>query len=163
MQLRLITYSLTICLLTGIVACDKKGSNGGDTNASTPVQTTSTDVASADRPVMTFEESSYDFGTIAEGDTVVHKFVFINTGKTPLIVHNATAQCGCTVPEPPKEPVAPGEKGEIKVVFNSKGKPGPASKAVTITANTEPSVNQVVLKGIVNAAHSETQGSVQAK
>lgn len=85
-----------------------------------------------------FEETSYDFGTIKEGEKVEHIFKFSNTSSNPLIITNAKGSCGCTVPEWPKEPIAPGASSEIKVSFDSKGKKGPNTKNVTITANTIP-------------------------
>ena len=87
------------------------------------------------KPEMVFEETSFSFGDIHQGDKVVHIFKFKNKGKAPLVISNATATCGCTIPEYPKEPVAPGRKGEIKVEFNSAGKMGQQNKVVTITHN----------------------------
>src|SRR5690242_19613412 len=63
---------------------------------------------------ITFKKNSYDFGKIKQGDKVTHEFAFTNNGTEPLIISNATATCGCTVPEYPKAPVAPGESGIIK-------------------------------------------------
>jgi hypothetical protein len=86
----------------------------------------------------TFEEEQFDFGTINEGDVVEHEFTFTNSGDAPLIITSANGSCGCTVPNPPKEPIAPGASASIKVSFNSQGKPGNQQKTVTINANTEP-------------------------
>ena len=93
---------------------------------------------------ITFEEEVFDFGDIVEGDIVEHVFKFTNTGKNPLIISNARGSCGCTVPEWPRDPIAPGQDGEIKVKFNSKGKHGEQNKSVTISANTLP--NQTVIR-----------------
>ena len=97
-----------------------------------------------------FEEEEFDFGTIQQGDIVEHTYAFTNTGEVPLIIENASASCGCTVPNWPKEPIAPGEKGEINVKFDSKGKKGVQNKQVTIRANTNPNFTKVMLKGTVN-------------
>lgn len=85
-----------------------------------------------------FENLEHDFGTIKQGDSPETVFKFTNTGNEPLIIENAKGSCGCTVPDWPKDPIAPGGKGEIKVQFNSAGKSGDQSKSVTLTANTEP-------------------------
>ena len=85
-----------------------------------------------------FEEESFDFGTIDEGVVAKYDFVFTNTGKSPLIITNAKGSCGCTVPEWPREPIAPGETGKIHVEFNSSGRPGNQTKQVTLSANTIP-------------------------
>ncbi len=96
------------------------------------------------KTTMLMAEKEYDFGTIDQADgKVTHVFKFKNTGKEPLVISNAKGSCGCTVPEWPKEPIAVGESGEIKVEFDPKNKKGNQSKSVTITANTEP-VNTIL-------------------
>ncbi len=96
-----------------------------------------------------FEEAQYDYGKVDAGALVEHTFVFTNTGKVPLVISDARSTCGCTVPEYPKEPVAPGQQGEIHVRFNTKGKFDRQIKPVTITANTYPSETKVYLVGYV--------------
>ena len=64
-----------------------------------------------------------------------------------MIISNATATCGCTVPEIPKEPVIPGKEGAIKVVFDSTGKMGMQDKIVTVTSNANPAINEVHIVG----------------
>ncbi len=93
---------------------------------------------STTEPKMTFSSTSWDFGTITEGERVEHTFKFVNDGNSDLVISSATASCGCTIPEWPKEPIAPGEKGEIKVEFNSTGKSDMVTKDITILANTNP-------------------------
>lgn len=94
-----------------------------------------------------FEETVFDWGTITQGDKVSYVFKFTNTGNEALLIKNAKGSCGCTVPQWPKTPIAPGDQGEIKVVFNSKGKMGTQSKRVTITANTDPKMTYINVKG----------------
>ncbi len=98
-----------------------------------------------------FEEMSYDWGKLKEGDKMTHIFKFKNTGNEDLIISDARGSCGCTVPEWPKEPIKAGKGGEIKVIFDSAHKAGPQSKTVTITANTDPSSIVLMIKGIVDA------------
>ena len=100
-------------------------------------------------PSFSFEEEFHDFGTINEGDVVEHLFKFTNNGKAPLIITDAKATCGCTVPQWPKEPIPVGETGEIKVRFNSKNKPGVQNKTVTLTANTWPNNKRVKIRANV--------------
>ncbi|MBC7914715.1 MAG: DUF1573 domain-containing protein [Pyrinomonadaceae bacterium] len=99
--------------------------------------------------VITYKKNIFDFGVIAAGAKVSHEFVFTNTGTGPLIISNATATCGCTIPEYPKQPIAPGKEGVIKVIFDSAGKMGKQHKVITITSNTEPSISEVYLTGEV--------------
>ncbi|NQW36258.1 MAG: DUF1573 domain-containing protein [Flavobacteriales bacterium] len=87
-------------------------------------------------PVMSFDKKDFDFGTINENDVVETVFNFTNTGKTDLIITNASATCGCTIPEWPKEPIKPGGVGTIKVKFNSRGKKNKQNKTVTLSTNT---------------------------
>ncbi|MDX2303750.1 MAG: DUF1573 domain-containing protein [Microscillaceae bacterium] len=98
---------------------------------------------------MDFKENLFDFGTVKEGKVVEHTFEFTNTGSVPLVIKEATASCGCTVPQWPKEPIAPGEKNVIQVQFNSQGKPGNINKTVTIQANTYPPITTLQIKGTV--------------
>ena len=63
---------------------------------------------------MNFAQMAHDFGTIEQNSENEYVFEFTNTGGEPLIIQNAQGSCGCTVPEYPREPIAPGETGEIK-------------------------------------------------
>lgn len=79
-----------------------------------------------------------DLGKITAGEQLEVSFRFKNTGKKPLVITGVHASCGCTVPEMPKEPFAPGAEGFIKATFNSSGHPGANRKEVYVTANTSP-------------------------
>ena len=96
-----------------------------------------------------FEKESYDFGQITAGEKVSYSFAFKNVGKEPLIITGAMASCGCTTPEFPKEPIAPGAEGTISVTFDSKGRAGMQNKVITVTANTVPSATELHLIGDV--------------
>ncbi len=101
--------------------------------------------------VMTFEETEHNFGVVTDGDKVSHTYTFTNTGNEPLILSDARGSCGCTVPQWPREPIAPGESGNITVEFNSANKVGSRNQKVTITANTNPPQSFIYLKGDVLA------------
>lgn len=97
------------------------------------------------QPLMTFEKVEHDFGQINEEKGKVEiKFEFVNTGNQPLIIGNVKASCGCTTPSWSKDPVAPGNKGYITVVYNPLGRPGKFNKSVTINSNSQN--DPVVLK-----------------
>jgi hypothetical protein len=96
-----------------------------------------------------FAETEFKFGTITEGDKVQHTFKIQNTGTKPLIIANAWGSCGCTVPEYPKDPIAPGAESEVKVTFNSTGKKGEQHKSVTMQMNTLKHNEEVFLSGTV--------------
>jgi hypothetical protein len=88
-------------------------------------------------PKLNFDKTEHDFGVINEGDVVETVFSFTNSGNSELIITSAKGSCGCTVPEWPKQPIMPGEAGEIKVKFNSSNKPNMQKKQVTLLTNTE--------------------------
>ncbi len=90
------------------------------------------------KTVMNFDQMTHDFGDMTEGEEKEYSFRFTNNGNEPLYIENAKGSCGCTVPQWPKEPIAPGASGEIKVKFNSKNKKGKNQKKVTLIANTDP-------------------------
>lgn len=106
-------------------------------------------VATTDGSDIRYEKDSYDFGKIKQGEKVSHSFTFTNTGKSPLIITNATASCGCTTPIWPKKPIMPGDTGSIAVTFNSAGKSGLQDKLITVTANSQPPQSIVHLIGEV--------------
>lgn len=106
----------------------------------------------ANLPEISFNKEEHDFGTIQEGEKVSYKFEFTNTGNSDLIISNALASCGCTVPKYPKEPIPPGETRKISVTFDSDGKVGQQRKAIGVLANTQPNMNQVHIVADVQKA-----------
>ncbi len=94
-------------------------------------------------------DSAYNFGKVTDGEKVEYSYRFKNSGKKPLVVVNATASCGCTVPQKPEKPILPGELGFIKIVFDSKGRVGEAHKTITITSNANPEFPPLILTGEV--------------
>ena len=86
-------------------------------------------------PTVQFEETTFDFGEMHQGEKVVHVFKFKNTGNEPLIISNVLVQCGCTATKWPREPIAPDSNEEIVVSFNSTGKMGMQNKTVTVVSN----------------------------
>jgi hypothetical protein len=100
-------------------------------------------------PVIEFEKIEHDFGKLIEGESVSYIFKFKNTGNRELIITQAKATCGCTVPKFPRYPIKPGESDEIMVTFNSEGKKGHNNKAITILANTQPPTTVLRIKATV--------------
>ena len=101
-------------------------------------------------PKFSFDQEEHNFGQIRDGDIVSHTFRFTNSGEAPLIISKATAACGCTVPQWPKQPIPVGGSGEIQVQFDSSKKPGMQNKVVPITANTESKVKKLLIRAQVN-------------
>ena len=105
-------------------------------------------------PEITFNELSYDFKTLQKGEECVHEFKFRNTGKEPLIISNCQSSCGCTAPTCPKEPIAAGGTGIIKVKYDS-NRIGAFSKTITITSNAKNSPSVLSIKGNVESPPQE--------
>ncbi len=101
-----------------------------------------------------FTEMEHDFGTIEQNTTNPKVFTFTNTGDEPLIISNAKGSCGCTVPEYPRQPIAPGESGDIKVVYSPGTQANQQTKSITITANTEPATTVLRIKANVTPGES---------
>lgn len=96
-----------------------------------------------------FDETTYDFGRFPESSPVqTCKFTFTNTGNDLLLIHQAIASCGCTVPKYSKEPIKPGEKGSITVTYNGNGKiPGVFKKSVTLRTNARTEMIRIYITG----------------
>ena len=96
-----------------------------------------------------FDKLTNDFGTFSEASPVVTcTFTFTNVGDKPLVINQAVASCGCTVPEYTKDPVQPGEKGSIKVTYNGKGRVfGPFTKVITVMSNAKTKMTRLSIKG----------------
>lgn len=132
-------------------ACQNSAKNTADSHSTVTTESSNVQavVAAGEEAVMSFEDENYDFGKIRQGEKVSYSYKVKNVGKSPLIILNATATCGCTVPEVPKGPIKPGEEGEIKVVFDSNGKSGMQDKVITVTSNAQPNIASLHLTGEV--------------
>ena len=111
----------------------------------------------ASGPEITFSETEFQFGDIHQGDKVEHVFAFENTGTEPLIITNVQTTCGCTAPNWPRDPIAPGQSSEIKVVFNSTGKMGMQRKVITVISNAvSPSAKLMIVSNVLPKVAEES-------
>lgn len=101
-----------------------------------------------------FDKLTHNFGKFPESSPKVScTFTYTNTGDAPLIINQAVASCGCTVPEYTKEPVQPGQKGQIKVTYNGAGKfPGPFKKSITVRTNGKVEMTRLYVQGDMEEA-----------
>ena len=101
-----------------------------------------------------FDKTTHNFGTFSEKNPVVTcVFTFTNVGEQPLVVNQAMASCGCTVPEYTKAAIQPGAKGEIKVTYNGEGKfPGHFRKTVTVRTNGAVEMTRLYIEGDMTEA-----------
>ena len=122
-----------VIFLAGCMSCQNKNGSEEPANA-----------ASNEETEIVFKEYEYDFGKIAEGEKVAHIFAFQNKGPGRLVISSASTSCGCTVPRYDRNPIAPGEWGNLEVVFNSSGRTGIQTKTITVRSNADTKV--VILK-----------------
>lgn len=110
---------------------------------------------------ITFDKDVHDFGNLKQGGDATTEFKFTNTGSEPLIISDSKGSCGCTVPEWPKEPIAPGKSAAIKVKYDSK-RVGPINKSVTVTSNATNEASKVLrIKGNIEAVPTEPTAPVK--
>jgi hypothetical protein len=127
-------------------------------NAASKINETNLEVAkerdakiSLGSPIAEFDKTTFEFGTINEGEVIDGVFNISNTGKVDLLILGAKPSCGCTVPSWPKQPIKPGDSAEIKFKFNSRGKVGNNNKTITLKTNTEKGTEVLRVKGTVLA------------
>ena len=99
--------------------------------------------------VIKFEKEEHDFGSLLQGEVVSYSFHFTNTGNAPLLISEVGSSCGCTVGDYPREPIAPGKDGAIKVTYDSSGHHGFQSRFLTVMSNTIPAKTTLRIKGQV--------------
>ncbi|HVD98575.1 MAG TPA: DUF1573 domain-containing protein [Cytophagaceae bacterium] len=148
-MLRTINY--TLLLVTAAITLNACSQGEKSTTNADSTTVTADTVKKAALPLtkLEFLESSFDFGKIDEGKKVEHIFKFKNTGENPLVLQDARASCGCTIPEYTKDTIAPGSEGELKVIYDSANKEGKIDKTVTVTANTEPATTDIKISAFV--------------
>ncbi|MFQ3182868.1 MAG: hypothetical protein ACI9Z4_002483 [Polaribacter sp.] len=95
-----------------------------------------------------FEKETIDYGKIMKGSDGERIFIFTNVGDAPIIIQNVQSSCGCTIPKKPEKPIMPGEKGEIKVSYDTK-RVGGFYKQITITSNAKIVKKALKIKGFV--------------
>lgn len=99
-----------------------------------------------DMPAFEFDKDSHDFGRVIQGEQVSFGFKFKNSGNALLLISSVSSSCGCTVASFPDKPMKPGEEGVITVSFDSRGRMGMQMKTVTILANTQPGIKQLMVQ-----------------
>lgn len=150
------TLFLAVLVAFGMTSC--KDNAAEKVSADNVAAAAERDTQADKYPVMSFTETTYDFGTINQGEAQEHVFTFTNTGEAYLVIVDAKSSCGCTVPQYPKTPIAPGETGEMLVKFNGSGK-NQVSKTVTVTANTQKGKEMISIKAFVTPKDGAVEGS----
>jgi hypothetical protein len=112
-------------------------------------------------PVIQFETTDHDFGTVVEGQKVSYTYSVKNVGEAPLIIQNAQPSCGCTVPDWTKTPIPPGKTGFVKAEFDTHGKTGIQNKTITVTSNSWPKTAMIKFKAMVTPKADGGNGPVK--
>ena len=131
-----------------LAACQSSENKTGESNIAVAANTAASEPAGI--TTIQWLDSAFNKGTITEGEKIEIVYRFKNTGEKPLIIKDVRPSCGCTVAEKPMEPIAPGEEGSIKAVFDSQNKPGPSHKTITVISNTQPENYALTFNVIVN-------------
>lgn len=110
-------------------------------------------VAAQNKAEIKFDKTTHDFGTFSENSPKVScVFTFTNIGDAPLVIHQAVASCGCTVPEYTQEPVMPGKSGKVKIMYDGTGKyPGHFKKSITLRTNAKTEMIRLFVEGDMTA------------
>lgn len=100
-------------------------------------------------PAIKFTSQVVDYGEIERGSDGIRVFEFVNSGDQPLVISKVYSSCGCTIPKKPEAPIAPGEKGEIQVKYDT-NRVGPIRKTITVNSNAESTpIVSLKIKGTV--------------
>lgn len=142
-------FILAVSAALSFSGCKDKNIGDGQLSPDLVNNPSSANGEEGDLPAFTFEKSTHDFGTIKQGEKISYSFKFKNTGKADLIIASAKGSCGCTVPQYPKMPIAPGGEGVIDVTFDSSGKSGNQNKQITVVANTVPNTTILTITGLI--------------
>ena len=138
---------LAIAIMMTMPGCNSKDDGKLSTDLVTsPKSATET---SKKQAAIKFDKEEHDFGTLLQGEVVTYSFRFTNVGNMPLIISDVGSSCGCTVGDYPREPIAPGKQGNIKVTYDSKGHHGFQSRVLTVLSNTNPAKTVLRIKGTV--------------
>lgn len=137
-------------MMFGLLLCSC-GEGGDKTKVSGDLVTNpkSATKSSEAQPIIQFDKTEFDFGKILQGEVVSYTFHFTNVGNAPLLILAVDKSCGCTASDFPREPIAPGQKGDIKVTYDSKGHHGFQTKSLVVNANTNPSYTNLRIKAEV--------------
>ena len=142
------SLSILFLALCFLVACNN-GSKEGKISTDLVTNPKSATQPSNKQPILTFDKTEHDFGTILQGERVTYTFHFTNTGNMPLIVSNVKTSCGCTIGDFSRAPVEPGKQGTIKATYDSKGHNGMQTRTLTVVSNTIPNQTVLRLKALV--------------
>jgi hypothetical protein len=145
---KILFFILITVLVYGCGAGNQDKNNLPADLVKTPTSASGADQGRA-MPRIAFEEEVHDFGRVIEGEKITYAFKFTNDGKAELLITDVKSSCGCTVAEFTKEALKPGERGLVKITFDSSNRKGFQNKSITVISNTIPSTTVLKIKAQV--------------
>ena len=142
-------FSILVLALCFLTACNNDSGGGGKLSTDLVTNPKTAGKFDEKQAVITFNKKEHDFGTLLQGEVVTYSFHFTNTGNAPLLISSVNSSCGCTVGSYPREPIAPGKEGSIKVSYDSKSHHGMQNRTLTVMSNTMPAKNILRIKAKV--------------
>jgi len=137
---------ISALLILGVLSCG--GQNGSQEEESQILPGTSQNTQG--EAVMLFDTLVHDFGTIIEGESVVCYFDYMNSGDADLLITAVEATCGCTTPDWSSEPLKPGMKETLEIIFDASGRNGEQRKQITVRSNASNQVVRLTIRANVN-------------
>ena len=144
---------LTLAIGLTLVSCGNSDQSKLDTGVVKNTRSGTYEKKPYNSAKISFDKTEHNFGRIISGEIVRYSFKFTNKGKEDLLISKVSTSCGCTVSSYPRNPIKPGGKGVIEVVFDSRGRKGFQSKTITVLSNSVP--NKTILKIKANAIQPE--------
>ncbi len=135
-------------LLMSLAVCSCGGQNGRQYQAGSPLSEHTQ--KSTGQAVIHFDTLIHDFGTIIEGEQVVCYFDYRNEGGEDLLISSVEATCGCTTPDWSREPLGPGERASLAIIFDASGRSGIQRKLVTVRSNASAQEVRLTIRANVN-------------
>lgn len=142
---KIAVYLMLVAFSFQAISCASDSNKEVTTDLVDNPKTADSKAETGSQPAIEFDKEEHDFGKISQGEKVSYSFKFKNTGEADLLISSAQGSCGCTVPDYPTKPIAPGEAGKIDVVFDSEGKSGHVKKTVTVVTNATPSTKVLTI------------------
>ncbi len=134
---------LILTVTVSLLACKSNDKNASGTKLTEEQKQKALSDSSNFTTIQWIDSTMKNVGKLTPDQKIEISFRFKNTGAKNLIFDNVSAPCGCTIPEKPDKPFAPGEEGMIKATYNGSGH-GTITKMIYVKANTRPSTDHTL-------------------
>lgn len=142
---KLVVFVVSLTLVAGCQNADQSGPRLSEKEKKQALEDSASYTS-----ILWLDSTSKTLAEVKEGEQVAVSYRFRNTGTHNLVISDASAECGCTTPEIPQQPIAPGKEGEIKATFNSQNRVGDNNKHIFVKSNTNPNATTLAFRITVN-------------